>query len=42
MKIPEVFFSSPGFVFEMALKWSREGLAPDVIKRMLIPSFRIA
>lgn len=38
----ELFFSSPGFLLEMAMKWSRNGLALDVIRRMLIPSFRIA
>jgi digeranylgeranylglycerophospholipid reductase len=42
LKVPAVFFSDPGFVFDMALKWSRHGLAPDAIKRLLIPSFRIA
>ncbi len=42
IKVPAVFFTDPGFVFEMALKWSKMGLGPDVIKRMLIPSFRIA
>lgn len=42
LTVPAVFFTDPGFVFDMALKWSRYGLAPDVIKRVLIPSFRIA
>ncbi len=42
VKAPAVFFSDPGFILEMAMKWSKQGLALDVIKRMLIPSFRIA
>ena len=42
VKVPSIFFSDPGFILEMALKWSRKGLALDVIKRILIPSFRIA
>ncbi len=41
-KLPAVFFSDPGFFLEMAMKSSRQGLTLDVIKRMLIPSFRIA
>ncbi len=42
VKVPAVFFTDPGFILEMALKWSKMGLTPDVIKRVLIPSFRIA
>lgn len=41
-KIPSVIMSEPGFVLDMALKWSKEGLAGDVIRRILIPTFRIA
>jgi digeranylgeranylglycerophospholipid reductase len=39
---PAMLMSDPGFILEMVSKWSRKGLAGDVIKRMLIPTFRIA
>ncbi|HZW55669.1 MAG TPA: NAD(P)/FAD-dependent oxidoreductase [Nitrososphaerales archaeon] len=38
----KLVFSDPGFVFEMALKWMKCGLTLDVVKRMIMPSFRIA
>jgi flavin-dependent dehydrogenase len=38
----KLLFSDPGFVFDMALKWMKYGLTLDVVKRMIIPSFRIA
>ena len=38
----KLVFSDPGFIFEMALKWMKYGLTLDVVKRMIMPSFRIA
>ena len=37
-----IFFSDPGFVLDMALKWAKQGLTVDVIKRLVFPDFRIA
>ncbi len=38
----DVFFADPGFMLEMIAKWTKKGLAVDVLKRILLPSFRIA
>ncbi|MDG6994427.1 MAG: NAD(P)/FAD-dependent oxidoreductase [Nitrososphaerota archaeon] len=38
----KLVFSDPGFVMDMALKWMKYGLAMDVVKRMVVPDFRIA
>ena len=38
----KLVFSDPGFVFDMALKWMKQGLTVDVVKRMIMPNFRIA
>ncbi len=37
-----ILLSDPGFILEMAWKWSREGLALDALKRVLVPGFKIA
>ncbi len=37
-----VLLSDPGFILDMAWKWSRKGLAIDAIKRALVPGFKIA
>ena len=38
----KLLFSDPGFVFDMAMKWMKYGLTIDVVKRLMVPSFRIA
>ena len=40
--VRRMLFSDPGFVFDMAWKWSRHGLAFDAVKRVLVPGFTIA
>ncbi len=40
--VQRVLFSDPGFLLDMAWKWSRKGLALDTVKRLLIPGYRIA
>jgi len=37
-----VFFADPAFVLSMVGKWTKKGLAVDVIKRALFPNFKIA
>jgi flavin-dependent dehydrogenase len=37
-----VFMADPGFMLEMIAKWTQKGLAIDVLKRILLPDFRIA
>jgi len=38
----DIFFADPGFMLEMMVKWTRKGLAIDVVKRLLLPDFKIA
>jgi len=38
----KILFSDPGFMMDMAMKWAKYGLAIDAIKRVVVPSFRIA
>ena len=38
----EMIFADPGFMLEMMAKWTKKGLALDVLKRILIPDFKIA
>lgn len=40
--IQKLMFSEPGFVLDMALKSLKYGLTVDVIKRVIVPDFRIA
>jgi len=37
-----VFFADPVFMLNMVGKWTKKGLAVDVIKRALFPNFKIA
>ncbi|MFI5420657.1 MAG: hypothetical protein ACHQ1H_06785, partial [Nitrososphaerales archaeon] len=38
----KIFFSDPGFMLDMAMKWVKYGLAVDAIKRVIVPNFKIA
>jgi hypothetical protein len=38
----DMFFADPGFMLEMVAKWTKKGLALDVVKRALFPNFKIA
>lgn len=38
----DMIFADPGFMLEMIAKWTKKGLAIDVIKRILVPDFKIA
>jgi geranylgeranyl reductase family protein len=40
--LQSLLFSDPEFVLDMALKWIKYGLAVDAVKRVIVPSFRIA